>query len=436
MTTYRVWFVLMILFSGFGVLGCSPSDESVFYASGPARTIQKKLLQPERFFLSQDPLYMERQIDIMEGEHNILPAWQYATGKGVLVAVVDGGYTAHPDYIEAIAPGGYDFIQEDEDPTLSATEILESSVIDEIGPDHFGAIASLMGARENAYGLCGVAPECQILPMRVFDVGLNPTSFDLVSDAIDLARLRGARIISLSLGSSGTTSRLYESTYRASEAGIIVVAAAGNDSQLLAAKGMEPNHYPSGFPWVIAVGATDFAIDKDGKKKIVRAEFSNYGASVDIYAHGAYLPIAAGFMRYRGGVITGDFHTTGSGTSYAAPLVAGAIALALEIMPNLTMQQAKTLLIQTADNIEGVGKRLMNIGRFLQAVADLAAPDEIILSDEPSLTDPPIGVPPPGLVLTALNGQDTAHEQILLSAASRAKRIQSRLMGNNTIRHD
>ncbi len=436
MTSYRIWFLLMLLFSSFGAQGCNPGDETVYYSAGPARTVRKKVLQPERFFISHDPLYNERQIEIMEGEHNVLPAWQYATGKGVLVAVVDGGYTPHPDYIEAIAPGGYDFVQEDEDPTLSEAEILEASIIDGLGPDHFGGIASLMGARENDYGLCGVAPECQILPMRVFDASLNPTSDELISDAIDLARLRGARIISLSLGSSAASNRLYESTYRANEAGIIVVAAAGNDGQLLAAKGMEPNHYPSGFPWVISVGATDFAYDKDGKPKIVRAEFSNYGASVDIYAHGAYLPIAAGFMYYRGQPIIGDFHTYGSGTSYATPLVAGTIALALEIMPTLSMQQAKALLIQTADNLEGVGKRLMNIGRFLQAVADLAAPDELLLSDEPSLTDPPIGIPAPPLVLAALNGEDTANELVLLSAASRAKRIQSRLMGNNTIRHD
>lgn len=430
-------FVIMIMCaSGVFAEGCAPSDDTVFYSSGPPRTVQKKVLEPTRFFISTDPLYMERQIEIFEWEHNVLPAWQYATGKGVIIAVVDGGYTAHPDYVECILPGGYDFIQEDEDPLLSNEEILEAAKTDGVGPDHFGAIASLMGARENGYGLCGIAPECQILPMRVFDASLNDTSEDLISDAIDLARIRGARIISLSLGGSDASERLYESTYRAAEAGIIVVAAAGNDGELLAAKLQEPNHYPSGFPWVISVGAAAFEQLPNGELKPVRAEFSNYGPSVDIYAHGSGLPIAAGFTRYRGSVAIGDFHTYGSGTSYATPLVVGAIALALEIMPTLTREQAKALLIQTADDLEGVGKRLMNVGRFLRAVADLAAPDELILSDEPSLTEPPIGVPPPALALAALSGEDRTTAEVLLSATSRSKRIQSRLMGNNTIRHD
>ena len=323
----------------------------------------------------------------LTGEKGIsaLEAWGTTRGKGVTVAVLDSGITAHPDLDANVLPG-YDFIAEsafsndgngrDSDPTDAGNWTVDNQCFtgskatasDWHGTHVAGTIAAIANNNE---GIAGVAPEAKIVPVRVLGAC---GGFDSdITDGIIWAAggsVRGvpanqnpAQVINMSIGSEGTCTTPYrQAIAQANKRGSIVVVAAGNNN--FDASKSSPGNCED----VINVGATD----KNGK----RSYFSNYGSRVDVSAPG-------GDRRYWGGGILSTLNAGKTapgkadyaeyqGTSMAAPHVAGIVALMKAVDPKLTYAQAKKALQSTSQGVEcdqsACGSGIVNAARAVQQV--------------------------------------------------------------------
>lgn len=192
---------------------------------------------------------------------------------------------------------------------------------------HCAGIASAV--TNNGNGIAAIAYNCKIIPVKCkgdSDVGENiPYAYQGVEYAI----AAGADVISMSWGGPEANSLLQSLMNAAYNDGIVVVAAAGNDNT-------NANFYPAAYNHVISVGATD---NQDRK-----ANFSNYGTTVDVMApgQGIYSTLAGSNNAY------GQM----SGTSMACPLVAGLCGLMLAHQPNMTPEQLEECLKSTCTNID------------------------------------------------------------------------------------
>lgn len=244
-------------------------------------------------------------------------AWDEATGTaGVVIAVLDSGVDLdHPDLMTQLLPGGYDFGDDDGDVT-----------------DHNGHGTHCVGiaaaASDNATGVAGTAPGVRILPVKVFGDD-NGGDTSRLADGITYATDNGADVISMSLGAISTTSYLESALAYARSHGVVLVAAAGNDSA-------SALRYPAASPGVIGVAATTVNDE--------HAAYSNTGPGVDISAPGTSIYST---------VINGYAYKTG--TSMATPYVAGAVALLRSAAPTATADQLTSALQATAADIGEAG---------------------------------------------------------------------------------
>jgi hypothetical protein len=267
---------------------------------------------------------------------NAPEAWaQGYTGQGVVVAVVDSGV----DYNHSDLSGniwvnsgeiadngvdddgngfvddvrGWDFFDGDNDP-------MDSDV-------HGTHIAGTIAAENNGFGVTGVAYNATIMPVRVID-SEGGTSSDIAA-GIRYAADNGANVINLSLGGNFTSAEEEEAIRYASDSGVVVVMAAGNEG---ASQPVYPARYAT--DWGIAVGAVD------SNKTL--ANFSNRaGATVLDYVVAPGVDILS--------TTPGNSYQSFDGTSMAAPHVAGVAALVLSANPNLTPAEVESLLTQTAN---------------------------------------------------------------------------------------
>ncbi|MEM3618548.1 MAG: S8 family peptidase [Candidatus Bathyarchaeia archaeon] len=236
-------------------------------------------------------------------------------GSGVIVAVLDTGVdTEHPDLKDNLVEG-YNFVDKNNDVTDS--------------DGHGTMVAGIIAAvANNSKGIAGVAPEAKIMPLKVLtSEGGNWVDLDL---AILYAANHGAKIITMSLG--GKYSLLGAATEAAIkyvyQQGCVLIAAAGNDNS------SEP-FYPAAYDEVIAVSAID--------QSDTKASFSNYGSHIDLCAPGVNIISTA---------LNGTY-AYGSGTSFAAPFVAGVAALLLSKNPDQTPQNVAETLYNQAEDLGG-----------------------------------------------------------------------------------
>lgn len=219
-------------------------------------------------------------------------------GQGVVVAVIDTGLDAnHPLIVGHVAPGGYDFVDGDADPSDVGNGIDDDrdGLIDE-GVGHGTFVASLVLA---------VAPDARILPLRALNSDNGGTASS-VGLAIGYAVSHGAKVINLSAGVAVELNFLKQAVANARRAGVIVVASAGN--RQIATVDFPANQ--SDAVAVAAVGATQ-----------AKAPFSSYGQPIDLCAPGVDLV----------GAHPGSLSRTArwSGTSFSTALVSGGAALFL-----------------------------------------------------------------------------------------------------------
>jgi thermitase len=268
-------------------------------------------------------------------------AWAISTGSpAVGVAVIDTGidYT-HPD-LAANYAGGYDFFNLDADPMDDHGH----------GTHVSGTIAAAMnnltGDPAAQEGVVGVAPHARIFAYKV--CGADGTCNDFaIEQAIAQAIADGAKVINMSMGATDVAQSLSDSVQDAWNAGLVIVAAAGND-------GLENElFYPAAFDNVISVAAFD---EDHG-----RASFSNFGSWVDISAPGNVIMSTYPMSACDVTTAPGDTgcYTWLSGTSMASPHVAGAAALAWSRGDVTTNQQVVSLLLRSADP-NGVGSVRLN----------------------------------------------------------------------------
>ncbi len=244
-------------------------------------------------------------------------AWDITTGSSaVRVAVLDSGIDlTHPEF------DGKIYAQID----TANNDNYAYDIVDGHGTHVSGIIAA---TANNSGGIAGIAPSVQLIEVDVF-IGEYASTSDII-DGIEFASDHGADIINMSLGGYGENDVLETALNNAVNSGIVCVAAAGNDNT-------NEHSFPSDFPSVISVIATD---QNDNK-----ASFSNYGAAKDISAPGVDI-----LSTFPSGYAYAD------GTSMAAPVVSGVVALMLSANPDLTVTEVKNILYNTAVDLGPAGK--------------------------------------------------------------------------------
>jgi subtilisin family serine protease len=252
-------------------------------------------------------------------------------GAGITVAVIDTGVKAnHPDFRVDQVLLGREFLNNAAWPGVGGGQV---------DPNGHGThVAGIAGAAQfNGQGIHGAAPGIEILPVRVLNANGSGFNSD-VTNGIKWAAGNGADVINLSLGSSTKSDAQQNEITKARNAGVVVVAAAGNECL-----NGNPAIYPAAHADVIAVGATDMFDAKPG--------YSSVGNYVDLAAPGQGV-----WSLYK------DDYASLSGTSMSSPHAAAAAALVLAAHPSFDVPSADAFakvckqLISTAVDLGATGK--------------------------------------------------------------------------------
>ena len=253
---------------------------------------------------------------------NVSEAWNYATGRGVVIAIVDTGIElTHIDLAANIYPKSYD----------AWTGTSPSKVYGEHGT-HCAGIAAAV--RNNGIFVTGVAPDAKLMSVSCPLDEKNALFAVNMSRGINWAWMNGADIISLSWGCENSV--MIEDaienaiSHGRGGKGCVVIKSAGNNN----ASGMT---FPGNCRGVIDVANMTIK----GVRNSRRSTGSNYGPGLFISAPGTDIY----------STVPKNLYNSKSGTSMAAPHVAGVVALMLERCPDLTMQQVREILARTAKRL-------------------------------------------------------------------------------------
>ncbi|MDH4217221.1 MAG: S8 family peptidase [Candidatus Aminicenantes bacterium] len=253
-----------------------------------------------------------------------LEGWEETEGsEDIIIAVIDTGIDfGHPDLEDKTISNGYDFANDDEDPT------------DDEGHGTF--IAGIAAAKtNNNEGVAGVAWDCKILPIKaISDDGTGYVSW--LIDAIYHAVDNGADVINMSLGFAlgpdEAVPSLEDALQYAHSQDVVCVASAGNDG--------EPVLYPAAYDeFCLAVAATDF--------DDLRPTWSNYGPEVDVAAPGVRIVGCVPTWYWGEGSIPYGFL---GGTSTSVPHVVGMVALIKSIKSWLSADEIMDVIRFSADD--------------------------------------------------------------------------------------
>src|SRR5688572_16238573 len=302
------------------------------------------------------------------------------------LAIIDTGVDPNHPLLQGSLVPGYDFINDtpgiasewsDVDGSLvsildgSLVSILDGSlvsILDNVVPLNGSTVAILdqdtaaaldPGMLPAAFGhgtmVAGivhlVAPTAKIMPLKAFRSDGTATAYDVVR-AIEYAVEHGARVINMSFSSTEISLEIAHAISVATSMGVVCVASAGNLGQELLV-------YPAALRNVLSVASTTSGMPA------TRSTFSNFGAAlVSLGAPGEGI-----ITSYPGGNYAG-----GWGTSFSAPLAAGAAALLLQADPSLDQAKAD-IALGNADRIDaGTGRGRLNLDQTVSAIGDATAP--------------------------------------------------------------
>jgi subtilisin family serine protease len=300
-------------------------------------------------------------------------AWDITTGSNaIIVADIDTGVDYnHPDLVTNIWRNtgetsctdgidndsngfvddcpGWDFKNGDNDP------------MDDNGHGTF--VAGIIGAKaNNGIGMAGVMWNVRIMALKAFDSDGVGDVADIIS-AVNYAVKNGARIINASYGAGTYSQAEKDAINAANTAGVLFVAAAGNDG----ANNDYTPFYPSNYnlPNIISVAATD--------QKDLLASFSNFGtSSVHLAAPGVYILSTLPDNGYQ----NKEFFP---GTSMAAPHVAGTAGLLMTYYQDFTIQQIKDTILASVDKLPNLTNYVSTGGRLnaYEAISSLLTPGDL-----------------------------------------------------------
>lgn len=285
-----------------------PLDEirKTLIALGLAENVEPNYILRVMQIEPNDPFY-DRQWHYQDIS---LPlAWSLTCGSElVVVAVVDTGVRFdHPDLAGIFYSTGYDFIDEDSDPTD----------LNGHGTHVAGTIAALTNNALGVSGVCWGGYGVKILPIKVLDNDGLGNDWS-VCKGIVYAVEHGAKVVNLSLAGESSSSLLEDTVSYAYNNNVVLVCAAGNDNSSVS--------YPAAYDETIAVGAVRWDWQ--------RAPYSNYGPEIDVVAPGGDMNVDQNDDGFDDGVFStywtsseGNTYAFLQGTSMAAPHVTGVVAL-------------------------------------------------------------------------------------------------------------
>lgn len=274
-------------------------------------------------------------------------AWSISTGnENITIAILDSGVRmSHPEfdgriwvntsetnngvdsdnnsYIDDI--NGWDFVNNDNNPT------------DDHG--HGTNIAGIIGANgNNNIGYAGVDWKCKLMPIKILDEN-NFGQYSWWIEAINYAVNNGAKIINMSVGGRDFSQAMKDAIDNAHANGVLVIASMMNFNN-------STNYYPASFDTTIAVGSTNPNDERSVPFFWNNTSGSNYGSHIDVVAPGNYI---------YGLSHTSDtnFDSYWGGTSQSAPLVSGICSLILSQDPNLSVEEVRNILRDTAQDQVG-----------------------------------------------------------------------------------
>jgi subtilisin family serine protease/fibronectin type 3 domain-containing protein len=351
-------------FSIDAALAALRNDPHVLYAE-PDYIVRATGLASDPLFANQWDFHNIGQTGgVLDADMDAPEAWDATTGSGsTVVAVIDTGVDyGHPDlanniwvnvgevagngvdddgngYIDDVH--GYDFYNNDSNPLDDHS--------------HGTHVAGTIGAvGNNGIGIAGVNWDVQIMALKFLGSDGSGTTSDAI-EAIRYAIDNGAHISNNSWGGDPFSQSLYDAIRDARDVGHIFVAAAGNGNFI--GFGLDNDatpFYPAGYDLdnIVAVAATDHRDDI--------AIFSNYGATtVDLGAPGVSILSTT----------PGGSYGTNSGTSMAAPHVAGALSLVRDFVPGLTYRQIIDRVLASVDPVTSLEGKTVSGGRLNVAAA-------------------------------------------------------------------
>ena len=285
----------------------------------------------------------------------------YTDGTGVVVAVIDSGIDfSHPDLRHALwqNPGevcgnrvdddangyvddcnGWDFVNNDNQ-QFDLTTSSGTRADNRHGTHIAGTIAA---AADNDIGIAGVAPGVKIMPLKVMEGGSFPGSRTV--NALNYAVANGASVVNASYGGRGMSVDEQAAVANATTKGVVIAAAAGNSASN---NDLSPQ-YPASHPAeaIVAVASSD--------NRDAQSSFSCWGpTSVDLHAPGTSVASTQ----------PGGQYALMSGTSMAAPHVAGAVALLRSLRPDLSLAATRQALFAALDPVPALAGKTVTGGRL------------------------------------------------------------------------
>ncbi|MEY4238591.1 MAG: hypothetical protein RL339_1192 [Pseudomonadota bacterium] len=285
-------------------------------------------------------------------QHGALTPWAAGyNGTGVTIGIVDTGIDSDsPEFAGRLS--------------AASADVAGSRGLDNADSDHGTNVAMVAAAARDNVGVVGMAFNATIAMFRADSAGTcsnnDPNdpkdgcklADSAIAQGVDRAVAAGARVVNLSLGGSAPSLSLRSAIARAASAGVVVIVAAGNDGDSTDV-GVDPNNPDPFATGLRQAGSGNVIIAGSVDKDNVFSAFSNRAGSEAnwfLSARGERVCCV-----YENGVlkITTDasgqrFQYVFSGTSFAAPQIAGAAALLFQAFPNLTATQVVDLLLRTA----------------------------------------------------------------------------------------